>query len=331
MGLRVGVLPLRERVDRAQRLAPATHPLEATLDLVALGLSENALRGADLAPEHRGDPGELRRGLVAALALLGGAHLGGRDPLPHLSQARLKLGLFTRALAEPGGHLVSVAVGEHSPLDGRRALAARVTRRGRRIDQAVELGEGRLGRLQRALERALKAPHEQLLDATGRAGGSLRRLADGPDELRAGSVRGGGLRGLERAARLREGLAEGLQPGLDRLAVVVGSLGQGSKRLPAAFELRGQLRAPGREGLRAGHEAFVRATDLRQPSPGLRPLAIARGEPFLDGGAPAVDVGKLSVERVARGAGFLGRALRPLGSIGVRAQLGRKQAGAKLG
>src|SRR5204863_9533367 len=85
--------------------------------------------------------------------------------LARVAELALELGLVARAGAEAGGDVVTVAVDEHPALDLRRALAARLARGDRGVDQLVELAEGRLGGLQRPLERALEAIRQQLLEA----------------------------------------------------------------------------------------------------------------------------------------------------------------------
>ncbi len=70
------VLALGQRIDGAQRLAPAGEPFELGVDLGALGIGEGLVRGLDVTAKRLRDPLELCGCLVASIAQVSGSHLG---------------------------------------------------------------------------------------------------------------------------------------------------------------------------------------------------------------------------------------------------------------
>src|SRR5215207_1777872 len=118
---RFRVLLLRERVDGPELLAPAPEPLDATLEVRALGVGQRLVGGLRL-------EAELRRQLLelAARVLVAVARLLRPDVAAARLQARLDLDLLLRARAQLGGEaLAGVAVGDQLRDENLHARAER--------------------------------------------------------------------------------------------------------------------------------------------------------------------------------------------------------------
>src|SRR5215207_553810 len=97
---RLLVLPLRQRIDRADLLAVALQPRQPRLDRLALLVSKRGIRRAQLLAERLPQASELGGALVALAAQLCGLDLGDRHRLARLTQLALQPKLLLGALAE---------------------------------------------------------------------------------------------------------------------------------------------------------------------------------------------------------------------------------------
>ena len=175
------VLLLRERVHRAELLAPARQALDAAGQLGARLVGKRLVRAAPppASPRRtraRRPAGRARPRLGSGVAELLGAHLGGGHALARAAQPRLDLGLLAGAPAQLGsGGLAARLVGLEL---GDELLAARPHGGLRRLERS---GRALGGRGQLAV--ALHAP-AQPLDPAGPlgalAGGLLGEPALGP-------------------------------------------------------------------------------------------------------------------------------------------------------
>src|SRR5829696_5132252 len=123
---RFRVLLLRERVDGPELLAPAPEPLDATLEVRALGVGQRLVGGLRLEAELRRQLLELAARVLVAVARLLRPDFAAGDVLAARLQARLDLDLLLRARAQLGGEaLAGVAVGDQLRVENLHARAER--------------------------------------------------------------------------------------------------------------------------------------------------------------------------------------------------------------
>src|SRR5215207_4465222 len=123
---RFRVLLLRERVDGAELLAPAPEPLDASLEIRALGVGQRLVGGLRLEAELRRQLLELAARVLVAVARLLRPDFAAGDVLAARLQARLDLDLLLRARAQLGGEaLAGVAVGDQLGVENLHASAER--------------------------------------------------------------------------------------------------------------------------------------------------------------------------------------------------------------
>src|SRR5215207_1932436 len=121
---RFRVLLLRERVDGPELLAPAPEPLDATLEVRALGVGQRLVGGLGLEAELRRQLLELAARVLVAVARLLRPDFAAGHVLAARLQARLDLDLLLRARAQLGGEaLAGVAVGDQLGVENLHARA----------------------------------------------------------------------------------------------------------------------------------------------------------------------------------------------------------------
>ena len=313
VALRVLVLALGERVDGAELLAAADQPLDRGTDRGPLLLVERLRLRRRVEVEAGEDPLPLRLSLLAAVAQARCPDLGLGDALADEPELAVELGLDPRAFAKLERQLVARPSADDALLDGRGAGADGVPGRSEgRAESGERLRQLRFD-LDPLLERVLAAVAEHVLGPTRRAGGALGAAANPGERLEPGADIAGLDCGGDRLARLRQRRSRRLElPCERRLRVTLGGAelgGEGAERRATPLDRRAELGLAAGDRLGPGAEPLVRGTQRGQLAPDCGALAVALGEPLLDGVPALARSIDLRLDRVALAAGVAGRLL----------------------